>query len=156
MRGAATVEAIAMSPILARDAMVNLYVRDVEGLAAFYREAFGFAETFRTPRDGPPVHVELRLGAFVLGFASIAAAQAMHGLPLESGPSGSAGPPRGEIALWTEDVDAAAAALVARSARLVSPPHDFIGTVRAAWLADPEGNHIQLVMKLTPAQQASP
>ncbi|MFE0759322.1 VOC family protein [Inquilinus sp. NPDC058860] len=137
-----------MPPIPARDAMVNLYVRDVEGLAAFYREAFGFAETFRTPRDGPPVHVELRLGAFVLGFASIAAAKAMHGLPLASEP---AGPPRGEIALWTEDVDAAAAALVARGARLVSPPHDFIGTLRAAWLADPEGNHIQLVAKLPAA-----
>ncbi|MGK9170552.1 hypothetical protein KXR53_29915 [Inquilinus limosus] len=75
----------------------------------------------------------------------------MHGLPLDAGPSGPAGPPRGEIALWTEDVDAAAAALVARGARLVSPPHDFIGTLRAAWLADPEGNHIQLVAKLPTA-----
>ncbi|WP_437360277.1 VOC family protein [Inquilinus limosus] len=68
--------------------MVNLYVRDVEGLAAFYREAFGFAETFHTPREGAPVHVELRLGAFVLGFASIEAAKAMHGLPLASEPIG--------------------------------------------------------------------
>ncbi|WP_051248172.1 VOC family protein [Inquilinus limosus] len=132
--------------------MVNLYVRDVEGLVAFYREAFGF-ETFRTPREGAPVHVELRLGAFVLGFASTAAAKAMHGLPLASEPIG---PPRGEIALWTEDVDSAAAALVARGARLVSPPHDFIGTLRAAWLADPEGNHIQLVAKLPGPSDAPP
>jgi len=133
-----------MPPIPARDALVNLYVRDVEGLAAFYREAFGFAETFRTPREGAPVHVELRLGAFVLGFASIDAAKAMHGLLLASEPIG---PPRGEIALWTEDVDTAAAALVGLGARLISPPHDFIGTLRAAWLADPEGNHIQIVAK---------
>lgn len=37
-----------------RDPMVNHYVSDVGGMAAFYREHFGFVETFRTPGAGPP------------------------------------------------------------------------------------------------------
>jgi len=45
---------------------VNFYVDDVEASARFYRESFGFTETFRTPRHGRPSHVELRLGRFTL------------------------------------------------------------------------------------------
>jgi predicted enzyme related to lactoylglutathione lyase len=51
-----------------------------------------------------------------------------------------------EIVLWTGDVDAAVNALVAVGAPLLSPAHDFLdGKLRAAWVADPEGNPIQLV-----------
>lgn len=131
------------STLAYRDAMVNYYVEDVEGVAAFYRTHFGFTETFRTPEQGPAIHIEVRLGEFVLGFASIAAARAMHQLPLNPGL------PRGEIALWTDDVDAAFAALTAQGVRAISPPHDFLVTppLRAAWLEDPEGNPIQIVAK---------
>lgn len=66
----------------------------------------------------------------------------MHQLPIDPGS------PRGEIALWTDDVDAAYAALTARGIRSISPPHNFIGTLRAAWLEDPEGNPIQIVARL--------
>jgi catechol 2,3-dioxygenase-like lactoylglutathione lyase family enzyme len=31
---------------------VNLYVEDVEASTRFYRESFGFTETFRTPQHG--------------------------------------------------------------------------------------------------------
>lgn len=51
------------------DPSVNLYVSDVETSARFYAGLFGFAETFRTPTSGPPIHVELRLGGLVLGLA---------------------------------------------------------------------------------------
>ncbi|MBX8636590.1 MAG: VOC family protein [Thermoplasmata archaeon] len=33
-----------------RDPQVNLYVDDVETSVAFYRDLFGFSETFSTPR----------------------------------------------------------------------------------------------------------
>ncbi|MEZ4861628.1 MAG: VOC family protein [Caldilineaceae bacterium] len=124
-----------------RDPMVNYYVNDVEGLAAFYCDHFGFVETFRTPDHGPAVHVEVRLGEFVLGLASIDAARAMHQLPLNPGL------PRGEIALWTDDVDVAYAALMAKGVRSISSPHDFLETppLRAAWVEDPAGNPIQIV-----------
>ena len=52
-----------------RDPMVNYYVQDPERVAAFYREHFGFEETFRTPDAGPAVHIEVTLGTFVVGFA---------------------------------------------------------------------------------------
>lgn len=130
-----------VSSINYREAMVNYYVNDVEGVAAFYREHFNFVETFRTPDQGPAVHIELALGNFVLGLASIDAARAMHRLPLNPGL------PRGEIALWTDDVDAAYALLMSKGIRSVSLPHDFLVTppLRAAWVEDPEGNLIQIV-----------
>ena len=134
-------------PLEYRDAMVNYYVKDVEGLAAFYRENFGFHETFRTPREGEPVHIEVRLGSFVLGFASIEAARSMHQLPLDPGL------PRGEIALWSDDIDRVHATLTAKGVRCISPPHDFLGgRLRAAWFQDPEGNHIQVVAKVNAAE----
>ena len=75
--------------------------------------------------------------------AWIEAARAMHYLPLDPGL------PRGEIALWTDDVDAAYAALMAKGLQCISAPHDFLETppLRAAWVADPEGNHIQIVCR---------
>lgn len=100
-----------------------------------------FTETFRTPQDGPAIHIEVRLGSFILGLASIAAAKEMHQLPLNPGL------PRGEIALWTDDVDVAFAELTAKGVRAISPPHNFLETppLRAAWMEDPEGNPVQLV-----------
>ena len=108
---------------------------------AFYRESFGFAEAFRTPQDGPPAHVELRLGEFTLGFASLDSLREVHGITARPGP------PRAEVVVWTDDVDRAYAALAARDVRTLSPPHDFLGTLRAAWVADPDGNPVQIVMR---------
>lgn len=131
----------ASSVITYRDAMVNYYVHDVAGLATFYCTHFGFVETFRTPAQGPAVHIEVRLGNFVLGLASIPVAREMHGLPLNPGL------PRGEIALWTDNVDDAYATLIAQGIKSISAPHNFLETppLRAAWIEDPEGNPIQLV-----------
>jgi catechol 2,3-dioxygenase-like lactoylglutathione lyase family enzyme len=120
---------------------VNFYVQDVEVSAGFYRESFGFAETFRTPEDGPPAHVELRLGEFTLGFASLDSLREVHGITTKPGP------PRAEVVVWTDDVDRAYAALAARDVRTLSPPHDFLGTLRAAWVADPDGNPVQIVAR---------
>ena len=120
---------------------VNFYVEDVEASAGFYRESFGFTETFRTPDDGPPVHVELRLGGFILGFASVDSLREVHGI------TASPGPPRAEVVLWTDDVDRAYAALKARQVPMLSAPHNFAGTLRAAWVADPDGNPVQIVTR---------
>ena len=129
-------------PFAFRDPVINIYVRDAEGVASFYRENFGFEESFRTPKDGQPVHIELRLQAFTLGLASIEAAKSMHGLPLNPGR------PRSEVALWTEDVDQVVHFLRKKGVPVISEPHTFIDTVRAAWVLDPEGNHVQVVCKV--------
>ena len=123
------------------DPQINLYVADVETSVRFYCENFGFAETFRTPRDGQPIHVEMRLGGLILGVASFESARSIHGLDVASGP------PRGEVVLWTIDVDEAYEMLTARGARPLSKPHDFLTNLRSAWVADPDGNPVQMVMR---------
>lgn len=121
-----------------RSPAINVYSHDVMRLVAFY-EGLGFRETFRTPKVGTPVHVELRLDGFTIGIASVDAAIADHGLKPELG-----GRPV-EIVLWTDDTDAAYQRLTAAGAPSLSPPHDFLSRLRMAWVADPDGNPIQLV-----------
>lgn len=123
-----------------REPQVNYYVRDVEGLAAFYGH-LGFVETFRTPEEGTAIHIELKLGGLVLGLASIEAAREMHHIPAGDGP------PRAELVVWTNDVDNAFRRMVGLGAAAISEPHDFLADLRAAWVADPEGNPIQMVAK---------
>lgn len=122
---------------------VNIYVSDVVRSVEFYR-LVGFEETFRIPREGTPIHVELRLDGFTLGLAAVTSAVADHGLDLDLSRPG-----RGmEIALWTDDTDAAVTRLIAAGAREMSRPHDWLGgTLRVAWVADPDGNPIELVQR---------
>jgi catechol 2,3-dioxygenase-like lactoylglutathione lyase family enzyme len=126
-----------------REPMINYYVNDPERVATFYRQHFGFVETFRTPATGRAIHIEVTLGTFVAGFALLDAARSMHHLDLDPGK------PRGEIAIWTDDVDAAIAAIRSHGVRVLSEPHDFLidPPLRAAWVEDPEGNPIQIVCK---------
>jgi predicted enzyme related to lactoylglutathione lyase len=121
--------------------MINLYSRDLARAAAFYA-SLGFAESFRTPETGEPMHLELKLDGFTLGIATIDAARDHHAL----NPGGEG---RWiEIVLWTDDVDAALAALTADGAPVITPAHDFLdGRLRAAWTTDPDGNPIQLVQR---------
>ena len=120
--------------------MINLYSRDLSQAAAFYSE-LGFVETFRTPASGEPVHMELTKDGFTLGIATMEAAKEHD---LRPGGEGH----WIEIVLWTDDTDAAVNALVAKGAPLLSPAHDFLdGKLRSAWVADPDGNPIQLVQR---------
>jgi hypothetical protein len=75
---------------------VILFSGDVARAAEFYK-TLGFAETFRVPREGPPIHVDLQLDGYKIGFASIESARQDHGLdPVTSGQ-------RATITLWTQD-----------------------------------------------------
>ena len=132
---------IETTPATLRNPMINLYSYDVIRLVSFY-ERLGFRETFRTPEHGAPVHVELNLDGFKIGVASVDAAIADHGLSPDLG-----GRPI-EIAFWSDDVDRDHARLAADGAPSLSAPHDFLtGRLRAAWIADPDGNPIQLVQR---------
>lgn len=131
------------------DPAINYYVEDVERAVRFYTEHFGFAETFRTPREGKPVHVELTLGGLKLGLASREAGQTMHNLPL-----GPGGYPRAELVIWTEDVDAAYTMLIEKGVPSVSAPHDFLSALRAAWVMDPDGNPVEIVSRHVASESA--
>ena len=57
-------------------AFVNLYTHDIEAGIRFYRDLLGFGETFRTPVEGTPEHVELKLNGFGLGLGTVEASEA--------------------------------------------------------------------------------
>lgn len=124
-----------------RAPQVNFYVENIEATARFCRGLLGFTETFRTPQQGTPIHAELRLDGFTLGLATIESLRDLHGVTV------AVGPPRADVVVWTDDVDAAFADLSGKGARVLSPPRDFLASLRAAWIADPEGNPVQIVMR---------
>ncbi|WP_426245512.1 VOC family protein [Nocardioides sp. LHG3406-4] len=119
---------------------INLFADEVQPSVDFYTQACGFTETFRTPEDGPPDHVEMTLGGLKLGVARRAAGAAMHGLDLVAGPA------QCDVTLWCADADAAYAGLVGWGATPVREPHDF-GSNRAGWLRDPAGHLVSVVAK---------
>ena len=122
-------------------ALVNLYTRDIEAAIRFYRDLLGFAETFRTPVEGEPEHVEMRLDGFTLGLGTVAAARRVHGV------DAAPGSPAMVVVVWTDDVDAAYARLRAAGVPAVQPPHDTGNNNRNAMLRDPDGNLVEIVSK---------
>jgi len=121
--------------------MVNLYTRDIEAGLHFYRDLLGLAETFRTPTEGIPEHVELRLNGFTVGLGTVEAARNVHGV--EAAP----GNPAMVLVVWTDDVDKAYAELVAAGVPVVQPPHNTGNNNRNALLRDPDGNLVEIVAK---------
>ena len=121
--------------------MANLYTNDIEAGLRFYRDLLGFTETFRTPRDGPPEHVELKLDGFMIGLGTAEAARRVHGV--EAAP----GSPAMVLVLWTDDADAAYQRLTAAGVPAVQPPHDTGNSNRNALLRDPDGNLVEIVAK---------
>jgi len=122
---------------------VNFYVEDVEASACFYRESFGFAETFRTPTEGLPEHVELQLNGFTIGLGTVEAARRVHGV--EAAP----GSPAMVLVVWTDDVEVAHQELVAAGVPVLQPPHDTGNNNRNALLRDPDGNLVEIVAKVS-------
>lgn len=119
---------------------INILTPDVERLVAFYK-GLGFLETFRTPREGTPTHVEVTMEHFTIGVSSVDAAIREHGLNPNLGGRPVA------IVLWTDDVDSAYARLTSGGAPSLRPPHDFQAELRTAWIADPDGNPVNIVQR---------
>jgi lactoylglutathione lyase len=123
-------------------ALVNLYTRDIEAGIGFYRDLLGFVETFRTPAEGVPEHVELRLGGFTVGLGTVEAAKRVHGVEAEPGR------PAMVLVIWTDDVDEDFEKLVAAGVPALQPPHDAGNGNRNALLRDPDGNLVEIVAKV--------
>ncbi|HEX5090717.1 MAG TPA: VOC family protein [Nocardioides sp.] len=46
-----------------------------------------------------------------------------------------------------DDTDATYAGLLAHGATAMSEPHDWLGTLRVAWVVDPDGHPVELVQR---------
>lgn len=124
-----------------RDPQVILFSKDVERLAAFYAD-LGFVETFRVPQEGPPIHVDMVLGNYKIGFASVDSTREDHGLdPVVDGQ-------RAAVILWTDDVETAYETMTANGCPALEGPHTWLDRVKIAWLADPDGHPVQIVQSL--------
>jgi glyoxylase I family protein len=121
-----------------RTPQVVLFSQNLPRAVAFY-SSLGFAETFRVPAEGEPIHVDLALDGYKIGIASVASTRDDHGL--DPVPEGQ----RAAVILWTDDTPAAFAELVANGATGLFPPHEWLGRLLIAWIADPDGNPIQIV-----------
>jgi PPOX class probable F420-dependent enzyme len=128
---------------------VILFSGDVERAAEFYKR-LGFAETFRVPQDGTPIHVDLELDGYKIGFAAIDSARQDHGLnPVASGQ-------RATITLWTPDTAKAYRTLTARGVPALAEPSVWLGRLLIAWVQDPDGHPVQLVQRFDGPSAAPP
>jgi lactoylglutathione lyase len=124
------------------DALINLYTNDIEAGIRFYRDLLGLEETFRTPREGTPEHVEFRVGGSTIALGTVEAAKHVHGV------DATPGAPAGVLVLWTDDVDAAYERLTSAGVPSLKPPRDSGNNNRNALLADPDGNLVEIVAKI--------
>lgn len=120
---------------------VNLYTSDIEAGIRFYCDLLGFRETFRTPKEGVPEHVEFALEGFKLGLGTVEAAKRVHGV------DAAPGSPVMVVVLWSDDVDAEFERLTAAGVPVVQEPHDTGNDNRNALLRDPDGNLVEIVSK---------
>ena len=125
-----------------RDAFVHLYTRDIEASLRFYKHLLGFEETFRTPMEGTPEHVELSLKGFGLGLGAVEAAKKRHGI--EATP----GSPAMSLVVWTDDIDKSFKQLTSAGTPVVQPPHPSGMHNRSALLRDPDGNLVEIVTRV--------
>jgi lactoylglutathione lyase len=108
----------------------------------FYRDLLGFEETFRTPTEGTPEHVELNLNGFGLGLGTVEAARRVHGV------DASPGSPAMVVVVWTDDIERAFEQLTTAGAPVVQPPHDTGSRNRNALLRDPDGNLVEILARV--------
>ena len=120
---------------------MNVYTNDMPAAIHFYGDLLGLTETFRTPKEGSPEHVEFRAGGFTLGLGTVEAAKRVHGI------DATPGAPAVVVVLWTENVDHVYAGLESAGVTSVQMPHDTGNNNRNALVRDPDGNLVELVSK---------
>ena len=120
--------------------MPNLYTADMERAVGFYRDLLGGTQTFRTPAEGIPVHVELRIGDVIIALSS------REAVPRQGLPTPTAGNPM-ELVVGCESTDEAVAALRAAGTPVLVEPYSHRSGHRRAYVADPDGNWIALASK---------
>jgi lactoylglutathione lyase len=116
----------------------NLYTSDIDAMSAFY-QLLGFTESYRFPTDGPPAFAALQRGTFFINLSVFDDVRRSSGLP-------RIGPTRNhqmDLVVIVEDVDDTLDALRGSVTVVVEPKNQPWGE-RHAYVADPEGNYVQI------------
>ena len=121
-------------------AMPNLYTADMERALAFYRDLLGGIPTFRTPEQGTPAHVELRLGDVIIALSS------RDAVPAQGLPAPTTGHPM-ELVVGCDSTDDAVTALRAAGTPILVEPYSHRSGYRRAYVTDPDGNWIALASR---------
>ena len=117
---------------------VRLLVSDFPAVYRFYRDVLGFKPQFEA-EDGPYAKLSPDTGNAAIALQD--RSQMAHVLgQLGAQPDGF----RGLLVLRVDDLDAAHAELTARGAEFAKQPAPMGDRMRVAYLADPEGNLIEL------------
>ena len=127
-----------------RDGFPIIYTADLGSAEAFYRQTLGFAIRYRWPTDGAADFVVLELGAFTLGLAVESAPEALLGREPGKGI-------RFELCFYADELDELIERLEGNGVPVWRRPQDMPWGERMAYIADPDGNPIQLVMASTAA-----
>ena len=130
-----------------RNAFPIIYSSDLQRAVRFYRDALGFAETFRFPVDGDPEFVSLSLDGSG-GIALAGPGTSLHGLPITPGARGF------ELCVYTDDVDEAVADLRSRGYGVLLEPIDQPWGERMAYVADTDGNPVMICAVLDAGGEA--
>lgn len=121
--------------------LVNVFSHDIEKALGFYQGVLGLSESFRTPKEGVPEHVEMTAGGFVLAISSTEAAERVHGVRVETGRVAMS------LVFWVDDVDATFDAVTAAGVTALTAPHDTGNGNRNALVRDPDGTLVEFVTK---------
>jgi lactoylglutathione lyase len=126
-------------------AHLAIRARDIDTMVAFYTEKLGFAEMFRLNQDN---------GSLMLVYLRITDDQYLELFPNGTGDGPT--PPQGvglnHLCLTAPDLDATVAGLTERGVTLTRPLQLGRDGNRQAWIADPEGNRIEL-MEMSPSSR---
>lgn len=118
----------------------KLIVRDLDAMQKFYADTFGFEERSRIALPGlEEVMLSLPGEQFTLVLY-----RHTDGRAVEIG--GGHGP----VGFLTRDVDAAYAHALANGASEMAPPRE-LGSMRLAFVKDPEGHEIEMIQFVRPA-----
>jgi lactoylglutathione lyase len=126
---------------------VAFQARDLGTLLEFYRDTLGLAEMFRLLHDD---------GGVRLAYLRVTDEHYLELFP--NGAERVAQPPRAagysHLCLTVEDMDAAVAELERRGVVLTQGIKTGLDGNRQAWIADPEGNRIELMEMARDSHQA--
>lgn len=123
---------------------VILYVSDLDASVRFYRDVVGLVHRFTDAG-----YAEFETGATRLALYERRRADWLTGHPVAPGPAG-------ELVLLVDDVDATAADLRARGARVLAEPADRPWGHRTMHVADPDGFVVEFAQEIPRTRSRAP